>query len=246
MRVKALPNTLELLSEYHTVVLGDVSPALLTPAFVDLLVKAVREKGVGLLVQAGPYNMPHKFGNALQDLLPVRLEKGLPGRYPRGTPSFRVELSPEGAINEATRFYDEPGRNQNAWANLPRYFWCAAAERPAPGATVLAWNPIPTDYGKLPLIAHHYAGQGRVLFVGTDETFRWRQNHGERFNYRIWGQSDRFVARRDARGGKKSWIEVRPLRSQPGETAEIELMAFGPDGKTLGDPKQSVQITGGG
>ena len=64
------------MSEYHTVIIGDVSPKLLDPAFVELLAKAVREKGVGLVVQAGPYNMPHKFGAALQDLLPVRLEKG--------------------------------------------------------------------------------------------------------------------------------------------------------------------------
>ena len=155
-------------------------------------------------------------------------------------------MSPEGAINEATRFYDEPGRNQNAWANLPRYYWSAAADRPAPGATVLAWNPIPTAYGKVPLVAHHYAGRGRVMFVGTDETFRWRQNVGERFFYRFWGQSVRFVARRDARGGKKSWIEVRPLRATPGEPAEVELMAFGPDGKPLADPIQKIQITGGG
>ncbi len=245
VQAEALPKTLKDLSEYHTVILGDVSPKLLDPAFVELLAKAVREKGVGLLVQAGPYNMPHKYGTALQDLLPVRLEKGLPGRYPRGIPSFRVELAPEGAIHESTRFYDEPGRNQNAWANLPRYYWSAAADRAAPGATVLAWNPIATAYGKVPLIAHHYAGQGRVMFVGTDETFRWRQNVGERFFYRFWGQATRFVARRDTRGGKTSWIEVRPLRATPGEPAEIELMAFGPDGNPLGDPKQSIQITGG-
>jgi len=30
-------------------------------------------------------------------------------------------------------FYDEAGRNLNAWSNLPRYFWAAAAERPAAG-----------------------------------------------------------------------------------------------------------------
>ena len=249
VRAESLPKTIEELSKYHTVILGDVSPRLLDPAFVELLAKAVREKGVGLLVQAGPYNMPHRFGSALQDLLPVRLEKGLPGRYPRGVPSFRVELAPEGAMHESTRFYDEPGRNQNAWANLPRYYWSAAADRAAPGATVLAWNPTPTAYGKVPLIAHHYAGQGRVMFVGTDETFRWRQNVGERFFYRFWGQATRFVARRDTRGGKKSWMEVRPLRATPGEPAEVELMAFDPEGKPLGNPthpKQSVQVTGGG
>jgi hypothetical protein len=245
-QARALPRALDQLAEYHTVILGDVSPRLLDEGFLDLLAKAVRERGLGLVVQAGPLNMPHRFSESLQDLLPVRVQKGVPGRYPRGVASFRVELAPEGSVHEAMRFYDDPARNHNAWANLPRYYWCAAAERPAPGATVLAYNPIGTAYGKLPLIAHHYAGQGRVLFVGTDETFRWRKHVGDRFFYRFWGQATRFVARRDAKGGKKSWIEVRPLRSQPGETVEVELMAFGADGAPLTDPKQAVQVAGGG
>jgi hypothetical protein len=243
---RALPRKLDDLAEYHTVIVGDVSPKLLDRGFVDLLAKAVREKGVGLIVQAGPLYMPHRHPEALAELLPVRLQKGVPGRYPRGIPSFRVELAPEGSLNEAMRFYDEPGRTQTAWANLPRYYWCAAAERPAPGATVLAYNPIATSYGKLPLIAHHYAGQGRVLFVGTDETFRWRQNVGERFFYRFWGQATRFVARRDTAGGKKSWIEVRPHRAQPGEQAEVELLARDAEGKALTAAKLAVQASGGG
>jgi hypothetical protein len=245
-RPKALPRDLDQLAEYHTIILGDASPELLDASFLKVLDKAVRERGVGLIVAAGPQSMPHRYGATLQRLLPVQLQPKVPGRYPRGVASFRMELAPEGTIHEATRFYDDPGRNQNAWANLPRYFWCAAADRPSPAASVLVWNPIPTAYGKVPLVAHHYAGQGRVLFVGTDETFRWRQNVGDRFFYRFWGQSVRFTARRDARSGKKSWLEVRPVRAQPGEQAQIELMGYHPDGSPVTDARQSVQVQGGG
>ena len=163
----------------------------------------------------------------------MRVQKSVPGRYPRGIASFGLELAPEGSLNEAMRFYDEPGRNQSAWANLPRYYWTAAVEKPAPGATTLVYNPIATAFGKMPLIAHHYAGQGRVLFVGTDETFRWRQNVGERFFARFWGQAVRFVARRDEAGSRKSRLEVRPYRTPPGEPVEVELMAFKPDGAAV-------------
>jgi hypothetical protein len=242
VKTATFPKTLDQLAEYHTVILGDASRKMVDDQFIDLLVKAVRERGVGLIVQAGPLYMPQQYDDRLRDLLPVR-----PGTKVATThPPYRLELSPEGSINEAMRFYDDPGRNANAWANLPPYYWCARMERPAPGATVLAWNPVRTDYGKMPLIAHHFAGQGRVMFVGMDETFRWRQNVGERFFYRFWGQATRFVARRDGKGSKKSWMEVRPLRAQPGETAEIELMAVGADGKPLSDAEQVVQVTGGG
>ena len=52
-------------------------------------------------------------------------------------------------------------------------------------------------FGKLPLVAWHYAGDGKVMFIGTDSTWMWRQNVGDRFCYRFWGQTIRFVARRN-------------------------------------------------
>jgi hypothetical protein len=85
-----------------------------------------------------------------------------------------------------------------------------------------------------------------VLFVGTDETWRWRQNVGDRFFYKFWGQALRHVARRDAATEKKSWIEVRPVRAQPGEQAQVELMAFGDDGAPRTDARLAVQVQGGG
>jgi hypothetical protein len=83
------------------------------------------------------------------------------------------------------------------------------------------------------------------MLVGTDATWLWRQNVGDRFFYKFWGQSIRFVARRDKNGAKKSWIEVRPVRAQPGEQAQIELMAFTPDGSPRTDPRLPVRVTGG-
>jgi hypothetical protein len=245
-QAKALPRSLDQLAEYQVVILGDVSPRMLDAGFIELLDKAVRERGLGLIVEAGPLSMPHRYGESLHNLLPVRLRDGVPGQYPRGIPSFRVELTPEGALHESMRFYDEPGRNQNAWSNMPPYYWCAAAERPAPGATVLAWNPIQGPYGKLPLVAYHFAGKGKVMFVGTDSTWLWRRNVGDRFFYKFWGQALRFVARRDTRSEKKSWIEVRPIRAEPNEPAQIELMAFASDGSPRTEPTQAVQIQGGG
>jgi hypothetical protein len=245
-RAKLLPRTLDEMAQYHTVILGDASPQILDAAFVELLDKAVRERGVGLVVQAGPLAMPHRFGDKLDALLPVRLKRGQAGLYPRGVPSFKLELAPEGALHEAMRFYDEPGRNQNAWEQMPHYFWAAAAERPSPGATVLAYNPVTTAYGKQPLIAEHYAGKGKVMFVGTDSTWLWRQNVGDRFFYKFWGQGLRSVARLDPDSAKKNRLEVRPVRVQPGEPAQVELMAFAPDGTPRTDNALLASVQGGG
>jgi hypothetical protein len=213
---------------------------------VDVLDKAVREKGVGLIVEAGPQSMPHRFGPTLQDLLPVKLAGTRPGFLPQGRP-FRVELAPDGAVHEAMRFYDDPGRNQSAWSQMQPYTWCAAAERLAPAATALAYNAsLANDYGKLPLIASHNAGVGKVMLVGTDSTWLWRANVGDRFFYKFWGQSIRAVARKDEVGKKRSWLEVRPARAQPGEQAVIELMAYDTAGAPRTEPKLPVRVAGVG
>jgi hypothetical protein len=191
--------------------------------------------------------MPHTFDERLKDLLPVRLRSQAAGLEAPVYKPFRLELSPDGAVHEAMRVYDDPGRNQNVWSAMPPYYWCAAVDRPSPAATVLAWNPsLQGRFGKLPLIAYHYAGKGKVLFVGTDSTWLWRQNVGDRFFYKFWGQGIRFVARKDETGSKKNWLEVRPIRAQPGEQAQIELMAFSADGSPRSESKLAVRVLGAG
>ena len=228
--------------------IGDASPEMLDLSFRKLLLEAVREKGVGLIVEAGTSAMPHAFDQEFQELLPVKLQdRSDDGKHAEVYNPFRLEVTPDGTIHEAMRLYDDPGRNQNVWTQMPPYYWCAAVERPAPAASVLAFNSsVETRYGKLPLIAWHYAGEGKVMFVGTDSTWLWRQNVGDRFFYKFWGQSIRFVARKDESAGKKSWVEVRPVRAQPGEKAEVELMALNADGSPVEAKELSLSLLGPG
>jgi len=243
----SLPKTLEELAKYHTVILGDVSPQMIGPKFVNMLAEAVRDRGVGLIVAAGPLSMPGRYDATLTDLLPVRMRRTTSGMDAPVYKPFRLEVSPSGAIHDTMRLYDDPERNNAVWTNMPLFYWCAAVERPSAGATVLAWNPsLNTRYGKMPLVVHHYAGQGKVFFVGSDSTWGWRQNVGDRFFYKLWGQAIRFVARRnDADQKKKSWLEVRPLRAQPGEQVAIELFALGPDGTPRQDAKMPLLLSFG-
>jgi hypothetical protein len=80
----------------------------------------------------------------------------------------------------------------------------------------------------------------RIMLVGTDSTWLWRQNVADRLFYKFWGQSIRFVARTDDAGNKKSWLEVKPVRTQPGEEALIELRT------TSEQPSLSIEINGHG
>ncbi len=247
-QAKALPATIEEISEYDVIILGDVSPELLNREREDLLIRAVQEHGVGLIVEAGPEYMPHAYGPDFQELLPVVVKEGVAGREAKVFEPFRMEVSASGAVHETMRLYEDIGRNQVVWSRMPEYYWCAAVERPAAGAEVLAWNPsVRLAQGKLPLISWHPAGEGKVMFIATDSTWLWRRTVGDRFFYKFWGQSLRFMAPRDESGGTKSFIEVRPVRVQPGEEATIELTAFADaDGKPRDEEKLAVAINGPG
>ncbi|VTS01733.1 hypothetical protein [Tuwongella immobilis] len=240
-----LPKNLDEISQYHTIVLGDASANVLTPELCGLIDQAVREKGVGLIVQGGPLAMPHQANAVLQGLLPVQLASGTRGLFANAARQFRIELSPDGAIHETMRLHDDIGRNQNTWNGMLPYQWAVAAVRLQPGATALAVTPqVENNYGKMPLIAFHTVGQGRVMLVGTDSTWLWRKNVADRFFYKFWGQSLRFVARRDPKLASVSRIEVNPLKAQPNEEARIEVMAVRADGTVLTDANVNVQIFG--
>jgi len=56
---------------------------------------------------------------------------------------------------------------------------------------VLLDDPSPekaTRAGAMPVLALQGYGTGQTLFVGTDETWRWRRNVGEKYYTRFWGQ----------------------------------------------------------
>lgn len=243
-RQEVLPRSVEEFADYDVVILGDVSPKMLDDKLVKNLDRAVREKGVGLLIEVGPQSMPHVFDRPLQALLPIQVQDRKPGiEAPVGKP-FTLELSRDGLRHEAMRLHDDVEKNRTLWSEMLPYAWCVAGVKAAPGATVLAWNPAArTEFGKLPLIAWHYVGAGKVMLVGTDSTWLWRQNVGERFFYKFWGQSVRFVARQDTK--KQSRVEVSPVRVQPGEEAEVELLAYSESGEPLSDGKVTMRSPGG-
>jgi len=239
----ALPKTVDEFAAYHTIILGDVSPELLTAQRLEMLAIAVRDRGVGLIVEAGTQSMPHRYDARLHELLPVKMQSAVAGVEAPAYEPYTIQVTADGLIHETMRLYDDAGRNNRVWTKMPPYYWCAAAEQLAPAATALAWNPqLEGRFGKTPLIAFHYPGDGKVMFIGTDSTWTWRQNVGDRFFYKFWGQAIRFVARREQSPGNKSFITVRPVRAQPGEKVQVELMAFDNEGKPVATPTRDLAV----
>jgi hypothetical protein len=81
--------------------------------------------------------------------------------------------------------------SDNLWAKLPPVYWVAPVARAKPAAEVLLADPSPsrsTRYGKMPVVAVQQYGMGQVMFIGTDNTWRWRKNKGDEQYVTLWGQ----------------------------------------------------------
>ena len=247
----ALPEDAAGFAKFDAVLLGDISPDLLPERVARQLVRAVEEDGLGLIVQAGVMSMPHRFGNhPLAGLLPVEPDSDRAGLDAPAFAPFRMRVTAAGAIHPALHLYDSASRNRRVWSRMPVFFRAAAAERERRGATVLADFEIGGTGGSggsggvsVPLIAERYAGRGRVMYIGTDATFRWRRNIGSHLFYRFWGQAIRHVARRGDRQTNQSWLEVYPQRVEPGDAVTIELYAVDREGRPVAARVRPIQVS---
>ncbi|MCK4293055.1 MAG: hypothetical protein KAY65_07645 [Planctomycetes bacterium] len=251
-KLARLPENAEGFSKYNVVMLGDITPRLLPEALQRELALAVERDGVGLIVQAGPQAMPHAFADGpLAGLLPVKFATGKvessaksDGIEAPAFAPFQMTVTSQGSIHPAFRLYDSATRNRSVWSRMPSFFWAAAADDTTPGATVLAELTTVAQPNR-PLIAEQFVGAGRVVFIGTDATYRWRAYIGDHLFSRFWGQVIRHVARSGERGGKDSWLEVYPVRVEVGESVSVELYALDAGGQPLEQSQMSVRLVQG-
>jgi hypothetical protein len=198
----ALPTKTQLF-EYDVILYGDVPPASLPKAnqFFNDLAEFVRERGGGLVFLAGEQATPHKlWDTTLAELLPITpteatAKSGGPPPTPEN-PGLRDEYLPKptplGRTHPLLRFSSNEAENDRLWASLKGFYWSSTGYRKKPAAEVLATHPTkPADgeaTAKHPLILQQFVGKGRVIFLGFDETWRWRfRTQEERFN-QFWGQ----------------------------------------------------------
>src|SRR5262249_7579123 len=102
---------------------------------------------------------------------------------------------------------------------LPWLPWVLAGKA-KPGATPLA--SAGGDESAVAIAAQPY-GLGKVLWVGTDGTWRWRHRVGDAYHHRFWGQAVRWASSGKLAAGT-AFVRFGPVRpSVPeGEGARIQ------------------------
>jgi len=188
------PTRRDELFKYDLVILGDVDPKVLTAQNQENLNKLVSDFGGALVVLAGKRFMPGSYRRGVLDkMLPVEFDPPTleSNQDPVADKPIRLQLTAAGRASPMLRLSDNEAENVKLWAQLPPIYWVAKVSRPKPAAEVLLVDPDAAKesrFGKMPVIAVQQYGLGQVMFVGTDNLWRWRKNAGDFYYTAIWGQ----------------------------------------------------------
>ncbi len=245
--LESVPTRREDLFAYDLIVFGDVDPRNFTPAQVDLFAEFVSKSGGSFLMLAGRRFSPWAYQDtALERILPVEFERsavasGATALFDRPT---RLELTAAGQASVLMRQADDPAENLKKWEALPPLFWTAPVGRAKPAAEVLVNDLGRGDAAQsVPLIAVQQYGVGQVMFVGSDNTWRWRRNRGEEFYASFWGRSiQRLALQHLLRGGRRTQLVLDRLAAVPGERVAVTARLFDSAFEPLADPLARVQI----
>jgi uncharacterized membrane protein len=225
--LSAFPEEAEAWSEYDVVFIGDVGQGEgeLTLPQLESLSLLVREQGSGLVFLPGPRGGQLRFaGTPLEALMPVELDPALSAGVGSETP-MGVSLTRVGKPHMLTQLAADPARSQQIWSRLPGFHWYAGVARARVGAEVLATHRSRrNDQGRIPLIATRDAGNGHVLFMGTDGAWRWRRGVEDLYHYRFWGQVVRWMAhKRNMFGQDGARFFLQPERPEAGQEVTLTL-----------------------
>jgi uncharacterized membrane protein/CheY-like chemotaxis protein len=231
----------DLFNRYDLVILGDVDPRhpMLGEKHMQWLADFVREKGGGLLLIAGGQFLPQAYRDTpLADVLPVEVSTDAADDRDRSE-GYRLQLTPAGRMNPLFRFVPDEADNQAIWDRLTPMYWSAGPLKPKPAAEVLAERPAVGSSLPEPLTVQHFAGAGRAMLFGFDESWRWRLREDEGRYNQFWIQAVKYLAR--TRLGR---TELRTDKQVPYRQGEpIRITVRFPDDVPPPDAKAPVQVT---
>jgi hypothetical protein len=220
--IARLPRSPEEFADYDLLMLGDLPAGFFAPSQLEMIREQVATRGAGLLVIGGPRHTPRSWERTpLAEMLPFA------GPLNLAAHEYELRLAPTDLaarlgileLDEGTRGGWPAEMLEGEWARL-RYAQRIDPQRLKPTAEVLAEDP---DEGAPLLIRMRY-GAGQVLYLATDESWRWRYGRGETLPERFWVPLLRLLGREAlAADAAPLRLRVGPARVAAGEPVSIEL-----------------------
>lgn len=238
----------QLINNYDVLIFGDVDPKSLTSEQLDNVVEFVNVFGGGFIMIAGRQHAPADYmGTKIRDMLPVVLESRTVPRLAAGSDvadkPIKLELTRKGRDNPMLRLAADESQNVNKWRQLPPIYWEYRVAAAKSAAEVLLVDPDPAKssrFGRMPVVALQGYGSGQVLWVGTDNTWRWRRNRGDEFYVTLWSQMIQRLAQTHLLGAaKRTRIELDKEIYTAGDRVIVTAHLFDP----LYKPLENVTVS---
>lgn len=245
--IKEFPAGLDELSKFDVVFLGDVGleEGQLTTENCRLLKGIVEHQASGLVfMPGGRGRQASLLETELDDLYPVIMDELQPDGWGSRTPGH-FELTELGRRSLLTRLADTRDDNLSVWEDLPGFQWYAAVVRAKTGCETLAVHQnIANKHGRVPLLVTRTFGAGKVLFMGTDGAWRWREGVEDKYHYRFWGQVVRWMAyQRNMAKGETMRLYYAPDQPQVRQTLVLHANVVESSGEPLANGDVTARIT---
>ncbi|MDX9912844.1 MAG: hypothetical protein RBS39_13550, partial [Phycisphaerales bacterium] len=224
----ALPRSPEEWAPLDVVVIGDVRADTFGDLQLEQLREHVAQRGAGLLWIAGPGATPSSWVTSpLADLLPFRASGDLVPAWDRPVVMQRTPLAERLALLQLGDSARQPWPRAvsdpaSGWSML-RWAQRIDPESLKPTAEVLAEFAAVDGTGpRTPAVLSMRYGAGRIVYVATDEVWRWRYARGETLPERFWLPIVRALGRTSlARGGRSATLEGNPTRGEVGQLVRV-------------------------
>lgn len=247
-QTKQFPKTVQEWNDYRVVILGDVSPQFLTEESQRSLREYITQRGGSLIVIAGQNDMPHSFaGNPLEDLLPVENDSAFaPDRQ-----GYRVELTAEAKTSETMALADDLASTERIWremsTSLPIYSISKYHKPKLSSQTFLKAVSAQTKFADAPaLLCWQTVGAGRVAFLSSPTTYQLRNQNGDKYHHRFWGQLVRWIVSRNVPTGSKNVkLMADKTHFSQGDVAQLTMELSDSEGKPVVDASPSVEVAKG-
>ena len=244
--IQKFPQTLEELGKFDVIFLGDVGidEGQLTAEDCTRIKGLVESQASGLILMPGLRGNQFSLSQTdLVDLYPVHLDEAQRRGWGAQTPA-KFQLTQLGQGSLLTKLADSPAANTSVWRNLPGFQWYAPVLRSKAGTQTLAVHATDkNDNGRIPLLVTKTYGSGKVLFMGTDGAWRWREGVEDKYHYRFWGQVARWMAyQRNMAGGDSMRLFYSPDRPKVGDAIALNANVMSLSGEPLQQGTVNVQI----
>lgn len=224
------PDSREKLFKYDLMILGEVDPELLGSQRLMWIKEFVADRAGGLVICDG--NRGHLRDPGYQPLSEVFPIRWLASRQSRL--ECRAVPTASGSALQALQLAEDMG---SFWPQLSP-LQNVAMVTALPGAEILleAENTV----GRSPLLVYRQFGAGRVLYLASDDLWRWRFKAPDGVHTRLWNQLAKWIMDRPLNvQGEFVSLDSGAARYFPDETIEIRCQLRDNNGK----PQSAVAAT---